>query len=104
MTSVVVRRAHTSPDQQVTQHVRRPRTVSEGDRTQGSRHRVLAGGAEEPGHDDGFLTLHAACDPIVLALAQLVRDRWAAEGGGDQVVVAMRRPKSEGRTVTTVAS
>jgi len=39
-------------------------------------------------------------DPVIAALAQLVRDRWTAEGLGDNKVVALRPRKSEGARVT----
>ena len=44
--------------------------------------------------------VHPRFDPVIAALAQLVRDRWAAEGLGDQKVVALRPHQSEGATVT----
>ena len=68
--------------------VRRPRTVSVDDETQVDGHRVLAGGAQISDHVS--LVTEPAHDPLVLALAQLVRDRWAAEQAGQQKPVALR--------------
>jgi len=47
-----------------------------GEGTQIAGHRVLAGGAPN--------------DPLVVALAQLVRDRWAAEQSERDQPVALR--------------
>jgi|BarGraNGADG00212_1021973.scaffolds.fasta_scaffold66659_2 hypothetical protein len=68
--------------------VRRPRTVSVGDGTQVEGHRVLAGGAQIcTGASGGAEATH---DPLVLALVQLVRDRWAAEQADHEKPVALR--------------
>jgi hypothetical protein len=81
--------------------VHRLTAVSGGDGTRTFGHRVLADDAEafHP------VALRAAVEPgtdaIALALAQLVRDRWATEagaGGGDKVV-ALRGVQSECRVV-----
>ena len=68
--------------------VPRPRTVSVGDGTQVEGHRVLAGGAQISDHVS-FVT-EPAHDPLVLALVQLVRDRWAAEQADHEKPVALR--------------
>jgi hypothetical protein len=72
--------------------VRRPRTVSEGDGAQGNRRRVLAGGAQPK--DGGAFPgdrSPGSGDPLVIALAQLVRDRWAIEGRARSPGVAFPR-------------
>ena len=69
--------------------VRRPRTVSVGDGTQVEGHRVLAGGAQRI-CIGGLPAAEPAHDPLVLALVQLVRDRWAAEQADRENPVALR--------------
>ncbi len=73
--------------------VRRLRTVSVGDRTQVEGHRVLAGGAWDV--SSGMVPAESTSDPLVTALAQLVRDRWAAErGDGEKLVASARVPSN----------
>ena len=68
--------------------VRRLRTVSVGDETRVDGHRVLAGGAQISDHVS--LVTEPAHDSLVLALVQLVRDRWAAEQADHETPVALR--------------
>ena len=57
------------------------------------RHRSLMGAA-------AAARATSSADPLVLALAQLVRDRYAVEQDQDNNVVALRRPLSEGAPVS----
>lgn len=57
--------------------VPRLRSVSVGEGTRTGEHRVLAGGASNREAPRPYSTGASSHDPLVLALAQLVRDRWA---------------------------
>jgi hypothetical protein len=59
--------------------VTRLRTVIVGERTRIERHCVLAGGAGDRESLQPSPAGVPSHDPLVLALAQLVRDRWAIE-------------------------
>ena len=79
--------------------VHRLRTASEGDGTQTPRHRVLAGDAEDSLQVVVRTAVGPGTEQIVLALAELLRDRWAAETLGGDKVVAFRGVQSECRVV-----
>jgi hypothetical protein len=82
--------------------VRRPRTVSVGGETQVEGHRVLAGGAQICTGPSPIV--EPTGDPLVLALAQLVRDRWAIEHPRGDGPLALRPVPSNIASVGTQPS